>query len=173
MHLPVILILTFAIFSCRGNQPTIDKTTVTELDLNRYAGTWYEIARFPHRFEKDLTAVTATYKVLDNGKIEVTNTGFKGTPDGPRKQVVGKAKQPDPEKPGQLKVSFFLFFYADYNVLELDSAYQWVVVGSKTADYLWILSRTPEIPDSLFRQLTVKAQKRGYKIDKLIKVPQK
>jgi len=108
----------------------IDKTTVKELDLNRYLGTWYEIARFPHSFEKNLVGVTATYSLRDDGKIEVLNQGFKNTLNGELSKAEGKAKIPDPQKPANLKVSFFWIFYAEYNVLELDENYRYAMIGS-------------------------------------------
>ncbi|MFW5757035.1 MAG: lipocalin family protein, partial [Tangfeifania sp.] len=119
----------------------MDFSTVQELDLKRYMGKWYEIARFDHRFERNLVGVTATYSLRDDGKIKVVNAGYKNNLDGKYKETVGKAKQPNPEEPGKLKVSFFLFFYADYYILELDAEYQWALIGSSSDKYLWILSR--------------------------------
>jgi lipocalin len=152
-------------------EPMIDKTTIAEFDLNRYLGKWYEIARFPHSFEKDLIGVTATYTLLDNGRIEVLNQGYKKSFDGEFKKILGKAKTT--EVRGKLRVSFFLFFYSDYNILELDPGYQWVLIGSSTPDYLWILSRSPHMDKDLFNSIVEKARKRGYKTEKLIWVLQK
>lgn len=91
---------------------------------------------------------------------------------GELKTAKGKAKTTG--IPGKLKVSFFLFFYAEYNVLELDSLnYQWALIGSSTPDYLWILSRTPHIDQTLYNELTEKAKVRGYEISKLLLVPQR
>jgi len=151
----------------------IDKTTVKELDLNRYLGTWYEIARFPHSFEKDLVGVTATYSLRPDGKIEVLNQGYKYMLDGEKSSIVGKAKIPDSLQSGKLKVSFFWFFYADYYVLELDENYQYAMIGSKSPKYFWILSRTPQMDPATYDRLLEKARKRGYNLDKLYKVPQK
>lgn len=151
----------------------IDKTTVKELDLNRYLGTWYEIARFPHSFEKNLVGVTATYSLRNDGKIKVVNRGYKNTLDGKLSEAVGKAKIPDPSKPANLKVSFFWIFYADYNVLELDENYQYAMIGSSSPKYFWILSRTPQMDAATYEMLLEKARKRGYNLEKLEKVPQK
>ncbi|MGQ8337702.1 lipocalin family protein [Sunxiuqinia sp. A32] len=151
----------------------LDKTTVSNLNLEKYMGTWYEIARFQHSFEKDLVGVTATYKLREDGKIDVINAGYKNTLDGEYKQAKGKAKIPDKIEPGKLKVSFFLFFYAEYNVLELDENYQYALIGSSTPDYLWILSRTPQMKDSTYNMLVEEANTRGYDTSKLFKVPQK
>lgn len=150
----------------------INKSTIREFDLNRYLGTWYEIARFPHSFEKDLIGVTATYSIDNKGNIKVLNQGYKKSFHGEQKAAYGKAKTT--ETPGKLKVAFFLFFYAEYNILELDSLnYQWALIGSKTPNYLWILSRKPHIDKGIYDELTSKAQARGYEISKLLLVPQK
>jgi len=160
-------------FSCsNSNSQMIDKTTVKTLDLDRYLGTWYEIARFPHSFEKDLVGVTATYSLRDDGLIKVLNQGYKNTLDGELSLAEGKAKVPDPMKPANLKVSFFWIFYAEYNVLELGENYEYAMIGSSSAKYFWILSRTPIMDETTYEMLLEKARKRGYNLDKLEKVPQ-
>ena len=150
----------------------LDKNTVKELDLNRYLGTWYEIARFPHSFEKNLVGVTATYSLRDDGKIKVLNQGYKNTLDGELSVAEGKAKIPDKQEPGKLKVSFFWIFYADYFVLELDKNYHYVMIGSSSPKYFWILSRTPQMSPEIYEMLLEKARQRGYNLDKLVKVEQ-
>ncbi|MFO7616462.1 MAG: lipocalin family protein [Bacteroidales bacterium] len=156
--------------SCTSAQDRLDRTTVESLDLDRYLGTWYEIARFPHSFEKDLQGVTATYSYRKDGKIKVLNQGYKGSINGPLKTAVGKAKVPDPNKPSELKVSFFLFFYADYLVLELEPNYQWALVGSSSENFLWILSRTPVMEPEVYDRLVANAKARGYDVGRLQKV---
>ena len=169
----ISLISLTLIFGCSSSKRVIDKSTVSELDLDRYMGTWYEIARFQHSFEKDLVGVTATYKLRDDGKIDVTNAGYINTLNGRYKEANGKAKIPDPSKPGKLKVAFFLFFYADYNVLKLDTSnYQYALIGSSTPDYLWILGRQPQMDDETYHKLVEEAASRGYDTNKLFKVPQ-
>jgi apolipoprotein D and lipocalin family protein len=151
----------------------IDKSTVKELNLNRYLGTWYEIARFPHSFERGLVGVTASYRLMDNGKIEVVNQGYKNVLGGKRSKVVGKAKIPDRLEPGKLKVSFFWIFYADYYVMELDQeSYQYAMIGSSSDKYFWILGRTPQMNPDIYIMLLDKARNRGYQLDQLYKVPQ-
>ena len=176
LKIPVLIsaILLFGFSECKtqDNKDMIDKTTVQSLDIQRYLGTWYEIARFQHSFEKDLVGCTATYTLKGNGKIEVLNQGYYKTLDGKLKVARGKAKRTD--QPGKLKVAFFLFFYAEYNVMELDQeGYQWALIGSSTPGYLWILSRKPVIPDELYQKILKKAEKRGYDVTKIFKVPQK
>ncbi|MUP14225.1 lipocalin [Ancylomarina euxinus] len=152
----------------------IDKTVVEQLDIQKYLGTWYEIARYDHRFERGLVGVTADYSIRDDGKIKVINSGYKDSLDGKFSQAVGKAKIPNPEKaPAKLKVSFFLFFYGDYFVMELDKDYQWAVIGSSSDKYLWILSRTSEMHTELYNELLNRLEKRGYNVSGLIEVEQK
>jgi lipocalin len=160
-------------FCCTKTQSKmIDKTTVKELDINRYMGTWYEIARFPHSFEKNLVGVTATYSQRDDGKIRVLNEAHKKTLDGRQTKAEGKAKIPNKKEPGKLKVAFFWNFYADYYVLELDKNYQYAMIGSSSDKYFWILSRTPQMDPKTYEMLLENARKRGYDLKKLIKVPQ-
>lgn len=169
-----IIISVLLCLSCKtqNNQAMINKTTIKDFDLNKYLGTWYEIARFPHSFEKDLIGVTATYSLEDNGRVKVLNKGYKKSFNGELKSAYGKAKITN--EPGRLKVSFFLFFYADYNILELDSVnYQWALIGSSTPNYLWILSRTPHIENVIYSDLTERAKARGYDVSKLLLVPQR
>lgn len=169
-------ILTILLFlTCIGMQSSnkIDLTTVKQVDLNRYMGTWYEIARFDHSFERGLVGVTATYTLLPGNKIQVINKGYKNTLSGKESVAKGKAKVPDPNEPGKLKVSFFLWFYADYYILELDEEnYSYALIGSSSDKYLWILSRTPILPENTLNRLLEKARKRGYDTDNLIFVPQ-
>ena len=155
----------------QGVQTTrFNNSPVSDFNLNRYLGTWYEIARFDHAFERGMENVTAEYLLRDDGKVDVLNSGWK---DGKFKTAEGKARQPDPAKdPAHLEVSFFLFFYSDYNILMLDDDYQVALVGSKNPKYLWILSRTPELSDSVLDQVLEEASGRGYDIDKLIWVDQ-
>lgn len=169
------IIITFLvlIFSCNSQNSMIDKTVVKELDIDKYLGTWYEIARFDHRFERGLVGVTANYSMRDDGKIKVINSGFKNTLNGEKSEAIGKAKIPNPKEPSKLKVSFFWFFYGDYFVLELDKNYQWALIGSSSDKYLWILSRTSQIDNKLYAELLKKLEKRGYDINQLIKVDQK
>ena len=153
--------------SCRadnGNQK-IDNSTIETLDVARFMGKWYEIARYDHRFEKDMTNVSSTYTLLDNGRIEVLNAGYK---NGEYKEIKGKAKQPNPDDPGKLKVSFFLWFYSDYYILDIAPDYSHVIIGSSTDKYLWIMSREPVLPDNILSELIEKIRQRGYDTDRLV-----
>lgn len=169
----ILFIFIFSLSSCQNHAQMIDKKTVTNVDIEKYMGTWYEIARFPHSFEKGLVGVTATYTLKENGKIQVVNQGYLNSFEGKRKIANGKAKIPNPDDPGKLKVAFFLFFYADYYILELEENYQWALIGSSSDNYLWILSRTPQIEEETLQFILGKAKQRGYNLDKLIMVEQK
>lgn len=151
----------------------VDTTPVKDFEIERYLGTWYEIGRNPHTFEKNLTGVTATYTKKENGMIEVRNAGYKYSLDGKYKTARGKAKFGSDPGTGHLKVSFFLFFYGDYFILKLDKKnYQWALVGGPTPDYLWVLSKTPSIPETLYEDLLREARERGYSLEEFSKVPQ-
>lgn len=175
--LTLIVILTIVAVSCTGtkNQETmIDKTVVKELDLQKYLGTWYELARYNHKFERGLVGVTANYSLREDGKIKVLNSGYKKSLEGKFSQATGKAFVPDLElEPSKLKVSFFWNFYGDYYVMELDEDYQWAIIGSSSDNFLWILSRTPQLEPDLYNKLLEKIKSRGYDISQLIEVEQK
>lgn len=158
----------FPLASCAKNQ--VDNSTVTQFDLYSYLGTWYEIARYDHSFECGLTNVIAEYTLNEDGTVRVENSGWK---NGKYDVAVGKAKYPDPDgNPGELKVSFFWFFYSPYLVMMVDDDYQISLVGSKSDDYLWILSRTPQADPDLLDMVLLEAELRGYDLSKLIWVDQ-
>lgn len=146
---------------------------VPELDLERYAGTWHEIARRPMFFQRNCVGdVTATYTALPDGDIEVRNACR--TRDGGRDEAVGLARRVEGH-PGALEVRFaprWLSWvpgvWADYRVVALDPGYQWALVGSQSRRYLWILSREPRMGRALFERLLGEAEARGYALDDLV-----
>jgi apolipoprotein D and lipocalin family protein len=144
---------------------------VRNFDLSRYLGTWYEIARLPHRFEKDLIKVTATYTLLSDGKIRVLNRGYKPTKNK-WSEAKGKAWIPDPNVAARLRVRFFWPFSADYRIIKLDPDYRWAVVTSGSKDYLWILSRTPKLDEAVYGSLVQFIRDNGFNLEKLIRVEQ-
>jgi apolipoprotein D and lipocalin family protein len=115
------------------------------VDINRYLGRWYEIARFENRFEKNCEGVTADYSIRADGLIGVENTCRKGGPSGEARRAVGRAKIADKESNAKLKVSFFGPFWGDYWIIDLTDDYSRSIVGEPSGRYLWILSRTPTI----------------------------
>ena len=155
---------------CLGScgSTNIDNSTVPELDLNRYLGQWYEIARFDHPFERGLVGCTAHYSMNEDGTIRVVNAGYKKTLDGKYDEAIGKARRVNDAEPGKLEVAFFMNFYAPYYVLELAEDYSYVLVGSKTDKYLWILSRTSQMDGVALDSLLESAERRGYNINELI-----
>ena len=158
----LILMLLSSIFvqSKVNNEPTA-------ISLDKYLGKWYEIARFDHSFERDMEKVTAEYKLLPDGHIQVINSGYR---DGKFKETIGKAKTTNTS--GLLRVSFFMNFYSDYRVLMIDKDYNYVLVGSSSPKYLWILSRTPQLDEEILESIIDAAQEKGYDTDNLIFVEQ-
>ena len=161
------LVLFFAACAYSKSRPDINRETVSNINLNDFMGRWYEIARFDHSFERDMQKVTAEYKLLPNGNIQVINAGYR---DGKFKETIGKAKTTDTS--GLLRVSFFLNFYSDYRVLMIDKDYNYVLVGGNSPKYLWILSRTPHLEETTLQKIIGVAQEKGYDTDKLIFVEQ-
>ena len=164
----LIVAIVMTAISCNA-QREINRATVTSLDVERYMGRWYEIARFDHSFERHMEYCKAQYTLLPDGKILVENSGVDSR-NGKFRIADGKAKLGD--HPGQLRVSFFLFFYSDYNILALDKNYEWALIGSKSPKYLWILSRTQKLPEVVLNEILATAQNRGYDTSKLIMVQQ-
>jgi apolipoprotein D and lipocalin family protein len=169
-----IITLTLIVFAgCASGQKRDAMRTVNNVDIEQYMGTWYEIARFPHSFERNLVGVTASYKLKSNGNVEVINQGYLHTLTGKHKKTKAFAKIPNANEPGKLKVYFFWPFGADYLILDLDSQYQWALVGSSSPNYLWILSRSPQMDPILYQEIVSKAKQLGYNVDKLELVLQK
>lgn len=130
-----------------------DLPVAASVDLDRYLGTWYEIASFPMRAQEDCTGTTATYSLREDGDIEVYNRCTMGGLDGEVNDITGKAWVVDTETNARLKVQFFWPFAADYWILDVDEDYQWALVGNPSRDYLWILSRTPQMEPEVYNQL--------------------
>ncbi|MCM2972036.1 lipocalin family protein [Larsenimonas suaedae] len=145
-----------ALWAALGGDPGIAKGSkaVEQLDLARYQGTWYEIARLNHPFERRLSNVTATYTPRDDGGVDVLNRGF----DLVRRQwrsAKGVAYPAGRNTPaGRLKVSFFWRFFAGYNIIYLDAHYDHAIIVGPNRRYLWVLSRSPFISDTVFKELT-------------------
>ncbi len=141
---------------------------VTGFELDRYLGTWYEIARLDHSFERGMSNVTANYSMRDDGGVSVLNRGYKVS-KGEWGEASGKAYVVGDVDVGQLKVSFFGPFYGGYNIVELDkSGYQYALVAGPDRDYLWILSRTAQMEPDVLQSLVNKARELGFATDELI-----
>lgn len=167
-YVAIILVVMVALNLLSCSAPlTVDNSAVKELNIQRYLGKWYELARFDHRFEKDMEHCTATYQLEKDGTITVTNKGLK---DGKWKTSEGKVKMTD--VPGVLRVSFFGPFYSDYRVLMLAKDYSYALVGGSSDDYLWILARKPYLEWHILNKIVNEARARGYETDNLIWVVQ-
>ncbi len=164
------LLATAAIVAagCTGAPDGVEPVTGFELD--RYLGTWFEIARLDHSFERGLSNVTADYSLRDDGGVRVINRGYN-VEDGEWDEAEGKAYFIGDDDVGQLKVSFFGPFYGGYNVIELDEdGYQYSMVAGPDRSYLWILSRSPDLDDAVLERLLAKAGELGFPLGELIMV---
>ena len=145
---------------------------VSGFDVQRYLGTWYEIARLDHSFERGLINVSAIYSMSDNGSLRVVNRGFDPKLNKWR-QAEGKADFVSRPDMGRLKVSFFWPFYGGYNIIDLDKQnYSYVLICGNSRSYLWILAREPKLSETVVASLTQKAKKLGFDTDALISVQQ-
>jgi len=169
MSVPVtygLLALLLFLSGCTGIPEGV--SPVTGLDVNRYLGTWYEIARLDHSFERGLEQVTAEYSLRDDGGIRVVNKGYNGAKQR-WEQAEGKAYFTGSSDVGRLKVSFFGPFYGGYNIIDLDhEAYQYALVSGPNTSYLWILARQPDLDASIVRRLLAKASSYGFETSRMI-----
>lgn len=141
---------------------------VRDFDINRYLGTWYEIARLDHSFERGLTKVTAEYRLRDDGGIAVINRGFSPAKNE-WKEAEGKAYFVRDEREGYLKVSFFGPFYGAYVIFELDQEnYQYAFVSGPNTSYLWLLSRSPHLSEEVKQLFITRAEERGFPVEEII-----
>lgn len=140
---------------------------VTGFELDRYLGTWHEVARLDHSFERGLTGVTAEYSMREDGGVRVLNRGYSAA-KGIWKKAEGRAYFTGDKAVGQLKVSFFRPFYGGYNIIDLNPGYSYALVVGPSYKYLWILARNPDLPKETVDRLTAKARELGFPTDKLI-----
>ena len=143
-------------------------TAVKDFQLNRYLGTWYEIARLDHRFERGLSQVQAQYSLREDNGIRVINRGFDAK-KGKWSEAEGKAYFVGDSDIGRLKVSFFGPFYGAYNIVHLDQEdYRYAMVTGPNARYLWILAREPHLEPAIVDRLVAEAEALGFPVDELI-----
>lgn len=149
--------------------------TVKHVDINKYLGTWYEVAAFPQKFQKGCTATKAEYSLRGDGDIKVLNSCNLGSPEGKLKVAEGRAWVKDKKTNAKLKVQFFLrnfrffLFSGNYWILDLDENYESVLVGDKSRKYLWILSRDPKLDEERYEELVQKAKSLKFDTTKLVK----
>lgn len=169
-HIVVLLIIFSAFWSSCKNYPPLE--VVKNVDLKRYIGKWYEIARLPHSFEKNCYCVTAEYQFTDKDYIKVINSCKKGSSKGEISIANGKAFIVENSNNAKLEVQFFWPFKGDYWIIELADDYSYAMIGHPNREYFWILSRTPKIDDELYNSLLLKAKDKGFDITKIIKTVQ-
>jgi len=165
-----IIILLFAVpalFGCTGIPDGV--TPVKGFQLDHYLGTWYEIARLDHSFERGLSDVTATYQLRTDGGIDVLNKGYESEKKSWR-DAKGRAYFLGSPDMASLKVSFFGPFYGGYHVMALDSEYRWAMIAGPSHKYFWILARQPDLPDDVLDKLLQTARNAGFDLNDLIRV---
>ena len=164
-----VIVLLFLMTGCTGVPKGIEP--VTGFDQQRYLGTWYEIARLDHSFEEGLSQVTAEYSLNNDGSIKVVNRDYNAEA-GEWKEAEGRAVFVGDSNVGHLKVSFFGPFYASYVVFELDDQYTTAYITGYDRDYLWLMSRTPEVSDEVLDAFKERAEAEGFELGELIVVEQ-
>lgn len=164
---PLLLLASVLLTGCLSAPEGI--TPVKPFAVERYLGTWHELARLDHRFERGLTQVSAQYALREDGAVTVINRGYRAA-DGQWDEAQGVAKFQGDRSTGSLKVSFFGPLYGGYHIARLDPDYQWSLVVGPSRDYFWILSRQPVIPETAYQQLVAEARTLGIDVDKLIRL---
>lgn len=155
---------------CGSSNPPPGITAVTPFDLQRYQGSWYELARLDHRFERGLTDVSAAYSPQPDGSVRVVNRGFDPS-TGQWREAVGKALFTGLPTTGSLKVSFFGPFYGGYHVAALDADYRWALVVGPDRSYCWILARDKRLDPAWREAITARAKALGIDTSALLWVP--
>ena len=158
-------LLLFMLSACVGLPPGI--TPVENFQIDRYLGTWYEVARMENRFERGLSNVTATYALNENGSVRVENRGYKSS-TSTWESAIGKAKFVDSPNIGHLKVSFFGPFYASYVVYDLDENYEYAFVTGGNKKYLWLLARERKVSDEVLSRFKQHASDNGYDLNNVV-----
>ncbi|MGR9088166.1 MAG: lipocalin family protein [Gammaproteobacteria bacterium] len=164
----LFLIIPLLLISCTGIPKGLE--AVDGFEIERYLGTWYEVARLDHSFERGLENISATYRLRADGGLDVLNTGWDKE-DGEWKTAKGRAYFIQSPDKGRLKVNFLGPFYSSYNIIALDKInYSYAMVTGPSKSYLWILSRNKQMPKAVFDTLTAKAENLGFDTDRLIMV---
>ena len=172
--LHVIVLLPLMLIGCAAQNGNSMKylETVDFVDLNRYVGQWYEIARYYHKFQKGCVGSKATYTLRDDGKITVVNECYDKTFSGKLRTAKGKSWVVDKNTNARLKVSFFWPFAGDYWIIDLGENYEYAVVGHPSRKYLWILARSRQLDEETLQQLVTTAEQLEFKTSELIFVDQ-
>jgi apolipoprotein D and lipocalin family protein len=155
--------------SAPGRPDIPPPTVVPSVDLARYAGRWFEIAKYPNRFQRGCDGASATYSLRPDGRIDVVNRCVGEGPDGKEKTVRGVAKVVDPATGAKLSVTFFWPFSGDYWILALGENYEYAVVGSSDRKYLWILSRSPRMEEDTYARILGEVRRQGFDPARLVR----
>lgn len=173
---PLLLVGLMLLGACAATPPGPPVQTVPAVDLSRYLGTWYEIARFPNSFQdggnRRCVATTATYGLREDGQVSVTNRCLDANAGNAEQVARGSAYPVEGSGNARLRVTFFWPFYGDYWVIGLEPSYRWAVVGAPGRDYLWILSRTPEMAVGEYAEAVMIAAAQGFDVERLQPTPQ-
>jgi len=164
--LTLTLALTLLLTGCKTYEKPENVIPVENFKLTEYLGTWYEIARLEHKFEKGMEAITATYSMREDGGVKVLNRGYK-TAEKEWSEAEGKAYFVGASDKGFLKVSFFGPFYGSYIVMDTDYK-TYTMISGPDLSYFWILSRTPTLDEKTFNRLLAQAKEAGFDTSKLI-----
>ncbi len=166
-RLACIAAVLIVLAACAGAPPGVQP--VAGFEVERYMGTWFEVARLPNRFERGLEHITATYSLAQDGTVRVVNRGYDAA-SGEWREAVGRARfRGDPDV-AALEVSFFGPFYGGYNVVELDPEYGYALVAGPTRGYLWVLARQPTLPEPVLQRLAGRAASLGFDVSELLYV---
>jgi len=163
----VLLITAGRSMAASGAPPL---ATVQQVDLKRYMGEWYEIARIPHRFQEGCVGSGASYSLLPDGEVRVINR-CRDEKSGELREATGRAWVVDPTTNARLKVSFFWPFRGDYWIIDLGASYEYAVVGAPNRDYLWILARSPQMDPAVYAGILERAHQKGFDTSRLVQKP--
>ena len=166
MRITLLFLISLVLAGCLGMPKTL--TPVRNFNLDRYLGKWYEIARLDHSFERGLEKITAEYSLREDGGISVVNRGYSPE-DNEWSVAEGKAYFVNNKNEGYLKVSFFGPFYGSYVIFELDEEnYEYAFISGPDTSYLWLLSRTPRMPQEIIDRFKQRSKNLGFDTSKLI-----
>jgi apolipoprotein D and lipocalin family protein len=165
----LLSVIGFLVSGCKVTAPPV----VDDFELDSYLGKWYEIARYPHSFEKDLQAVSAEYQLKENGKVKVINRGYNAEKEK-WSEAIGEAKLRERPDKGHLKVTFIppVYIGGDYRIIVLDEDYQYAMITSRKMNYFWILNREPTMDAELLAELLEQAKSFGFDMEKISLVDQ-
>lgn len=172
-RIPLPLLACFLFAGCFASAPertaAPPPSVVSRVDLARYAGTWFEIAKYPNRFQRGCDGASATYALRPDGRIDVVNRCVEEGPEGMEKSVRGVAKVVDPSTGAKLSVTFFWPFSGDYWILALGEGYEYAVVGSPDRKYLWILARSPAMAGETYARILDEVRRQGFDPARLVR----